>query len=215
MELDKPNLSNMLIDINTQVASFRDMLIHIGHDKHDCPELRAQIRKTRRACVESCIKVAKSILPQLKSDSEITATPILDNPHLILLFYLTQLFLRELVRSYHLLKIIPMDMSGYFDSSAVGPSNLGNVISQLLLCKQINPDFHSEELCSITKDSQEIAKLLAEMQEYMPKQEAYLERNEVLKDKNSGPWPAKRRRAALYRNMGLLCCISRQHPNYL
>lgn len=60
------------------------------------------------------------------------------------------------------------------DSSAVGPSNLGNVISQLLLCKQINPDFHSEELCSITKDSQEIAKLLSEMQEYMPKQEAYL-----------------------------------------
>lgn len=48
------------------------------------------------------------------SDSEITATPILDNPHLILLFYLAQLFLRELVRSYHLLKIIPMDMSGYF-----------------------------------------------------------------------------------------------------
>lgn len=48
------------------------------------------------------------------------------------------------------------------------------VISQLLLCKQINPDFHSEELCSITKDSQEIAKLLSEMQDYMPKQEAYL-----------------------------------------
>lgn len=48
------------------------------------------------------------------SDSEITATPILDNPHLILLFYLTQLFLRELVHSYHLLKLIPMDMSGYF-----------------------------------------------------------------------------------------------------
>jgi hypothetical protein len=56
----------MLIDINTQVASFRDMLIHIGHDKHDCPELRAQIRKTRRACVESCMKVAKLIMPQLK-----------------------------------------------------------------------------------------------------------------------------------------------------
>lgn len=60
------------------------------------------------------------------------------------------------------------------DSSAVGPSNLGNVISQLLLCKQIAPDFHSEELCSITKDSAEIAKLLSEMQEYMPKQEAHL-----------------------------------------
>lgn len=54
------------------------------------------------------------------SDSEITATPILDNPHLILLFYLTQLFLRELVRSYHLLKIIPMDMSGYFGEFSCG-----------------------------------------------------------------------------------------------
>lgn len=47
------------------------------------------------------------------SSEEVSATPF-DNPHLILLFYLTQLFLRELVRSYHLLKIIPMDMSGYF-----------------------------------------------------------------------------------------------------
>lgn len=67
-----------------------------------------------------------------------------------------------------------LSLSSSSDGSAVGPSNLGNVISQLLLCKQINPDFHSEELCSITKDSQEIAKLLSEMQEYMPKQEAYL-----------------------------------------
>lgn len=68
----------MLIDINTQVASFRDMLIHIGHDKHDCPELRAQIRKTRRACVES-IKVARLNLPQFKrfepSDRAETSTP--------------------------------------------------------------------------------------------------------------------------------------------
>lgn len=52
-----------------------------------------------------------------------------------------------------------------------GPSNLGNVISQILLCKQITPDFHQEELCSIDKDSQEISKIIKEMQEYMPKQE--------------------------------------------
>lgn len=48
---------------------------------------------------------------------------------------------------------------------------MGNVISQILLCKQITPDFNQEELCSIAKDSQEIAKILKEMQEYMPKQE--------------------------------------------
>lgn len=87
MEIDKPNLPNvslqrrldvadwifkrisilqMLVEINTQVASFRDMLIHIGHDKHDSPELRVQIRKTRRACVTKVNEVAKMILPQLK-----------------------------------------------------------------------------------------------------------------------------------------------------
>jgi hypothetical protein len=43
-----------------------------------------------------------------------------------------------------------------------------------LLCKQITPDFQLEELGSITKDSKEIAKVLSEMQEFMPKQEAYL-----------------------------------------
>uniref|UniRef100_A0A182SA68 Uncharacterized protein n=1 Tax=Anopheles maculatus TaxID=74869 RepID=A0A182SA68_9DIPT len=55
-----------------------------------------------------------------------------------------------------------------------GPSNLGNVISQILLCKQITPDFNQEELCSITKDSQEIARILQELQEFMPQQESYL-----------------------------------------
>lgn len=55
-----------------------------------------------------------------------------------------------------------------------GPSNLGNVISQILLCKQITPDFNQEELHSITKDSQEINKILSEMQEYIPQQDQFL-----------------------------------------
>lgn len=62
----------------------------------------------------------------------------------------------------------------YISDNRAGPSNLGNVISQILLCKQITPDFNQEELCSITKDSQEIARILAEMQEYMPQHETYL-----------------------------------------
>lgn len=61
-----------------------------------------------------------------------------------------------------------------FSDNRAGPSNLGNVISQILLCKQITPDFNQEELCSITKDSQELAKLLSDMQEYIPNQETYL-----------------------------------------
>lgn len=61
-----------------------------------------------------------------------------------------------------------------FTENRAGPSNLGNVISQILLCKQITPDFNQEELCSIAKDSQEIAMLLSELQEFMPQHETYL-----------------------------------------
>lgn len=51
---------------------------------------------------------------------------------------------------------------------------MGNLISQIILCKQITPDFQCEELGSISKDAREIGKILSEMQEFMPKQEAYL-----------------------------------------
>ncbi|KAB0801066.1 hypothetical protein PPYR_05420 [Photinus pyralis] len=124
---------------------------------------------------------------------------------------MSQLFLRELTKCHRLVQIIPMDMSGYYENRA-GPSNIGNVISQILLCKQITPDFNQEELCSITKDSQEISKLLKELQEYMPKQENNLERNIALTEDLS-QWTNKRRRNSLYKNMRFLCCIRR--PNYL
>lgn len=51
-----------------------------------------------------------------------------------------------------------------------GPSGMGGlgIISQLLLCKTLQPDFQQEEICSIEKDSDEITAILKEMQEYMP-----------------------------------------------
>ena len=67
--------------------------------------------------------------------------------------------------TYNALKIL---------ENRIGTQNIGNVISQILLCKQINPDFHAEELNSLSKDSKEIAKLLAELQDFMPRQEAYM-----------------------------------------
>lgn len=66
------------------------------------------------------------------------------------------------------------DQHGFFSFSPpvsetrTGPSNIGNVISQIVLCKQITPDFHEEELCSIQKDSEEIRGLMNELQEFMP-----------------------------------------------
>jgi hypothetical protein len=49
------------------------------------------------------------------STSSAVAEGILtDNPHLVLLFYLSQLFVRELLKSHRLVQVIPMDMSGYY-----------------------------------------------------------------------------------------------------
>lgn len=58
-----------------------------------------------------------------------------------------------------------------FTENRAGPSNLGNVISQILLCKTIAPDFNQEEICSIAKDSLELNRIVHEMQEFLPQQE--------------------------------------------
>jgi hypothetical protein len=58
-----------------------------------------------------------------------------------------------------------------YTENRAGPSNIGNVISQILLCKQIQPDFNQEEVCSIAKDSQDLAKLIQDMQEFLPQQD--------------------------------------------
>lgn len=59
----------------------------------------------------------------------------------------------------------------YRPENRAGPSNIGNVISQILLCKQIQPDFNQEEICSIAKDSQDLARLIQDMQEFLPQQD--------------------------------------------
>ncbi|KAI4496010.1 hypothetical protein M0802_008225 [Mischocyttarus mexicanus] len=211
-------------EINSQVAQFRDLLINVGQPR-DCPELREKIRKLRRTCVEACKATSQLVLPQVRSSvaaaaaaaaAAATAMTMMtisiiitilsamdvgipaDSPNLVLLFFVTQLFLRELSKCKNLVRIIPMDMSGYYGKilrslieglfslfillwyllldifleSRAGPSNIGNVISQILLCKQITPDFNEEELCSIKKDSAEIGTLIADLQEFMPQSEA-------------------------------------------
>jgi hypothetical protein len=61
-----PSRSQTLVEINSQIAHFRDLLIQVGHDKHDSSDLRVQIRKTRRACVDLCTKASAVLNPQAK-----------------------------------------------------------------------------------------------------------------------------------------------------
>ncbi|XP_066158910.1 uncharacterized protein [Euwallacea fornicatus] len=198
----------LVLDINAQIALFRDLLVAIGQSR-DCPEHRERIRKLRRNCVEACKTTSQLILPHIQSaiDEGIPA----DNQNLVMLYFMAQLFYRELSKSHRLVQIVPMDMSGYYDNRA-GPSNLGNVISQILLCKQITPDFNHEELCSIVKDSEEIAKILKEIGEYMPKQENNLEKSSALNEDVSNQW-TKKHRTFLYKHMNLFCCAAQ--PSYL
>ncbi|KAL1129909.1 hypothetical protein AAG570_012853 [Ranatra chinensis] len=184
------------------------MLIHIGTTR-DCPELREKIRKLRRTCVDAFKHTAQLLLPQIRS-AVADGIPA-DHPHLVIVFYMCQLFLRELAKCSRLVQLIPMDMTGYFENRA-GPSNLGNVISQILLCKTIAPDFNQEEICSIAKDSQELTRLLGDMQEFLPTQDNTAERSSALSgDDGTNKWAKKRKRGSLYKHFSAFCCIRRHN----
>ncbi|XP_039757880.1 uncharacterized protein LOC120632134 isoform X2 [Pararge aegeria] len=209
-EPPEPNATSLITDINVQLALFRDLLIHIGQP-HDSPELRERVRRLRRTCVEATKQTSQLVLPACKKPA---GEGCADQPQLVLLYFMSQLLLRELAKCHRLVQLVPMDMTSYYENRA-GPSNFGNVISQILLCKQITPDFNQEELCSIAKDTQEITRIVNDIQEYLPQHENlnHLETSVALKgDDVNGLWRNKRR-GSLYKGMGVLCCMSR--PNYL
>lgn len=45
---------------------------------------------------------------------------------------------------------------------------MAGVLGQIILCKQMVPDFNQEELCSIRSDGEYIQQLIDDMQEFMP-----------------------------------------------
>ncbi|EDW77771.2 uncharacterized protein Dwil_GK24665 [Drosophila willistoni] len=204
----------LIMEINCQVAQFREMLIYIGQAR-DSPELREKIRKLRRTCLEACKNTAHLITPQsrhcLSSPSE--------RSHLTLLYHLIQQFQNELVKSHRLIELVPLDMTDYYAPSRTAPSNLGNVLSQILLCKQINPDFQQEELCSITKDSQELSELLDQMQVHLPVYDPSTVSDDTDMDANPNSssfislntpaWYTRhRRRSCKSRSRSLCCCFT-------
>ena len=55
----------VLLEVNLQVAVFRDLLVHVGGAR-DSPEMREKIRKVRRNCVEAVIQTNHNLLPNIK-----------------------------------------------------------------------------------------------------------------------------------------------------
>nr|XP_027211355.1 uncharacterized protein LOC113804678 [Penaeus vannamei] len=137
-----------------------------------------------------------------------------DNQNFVHLVACTQLMSRELRKCKRLVQTMPVDMTEYYENKP-GPSGMGGlgVISQLLLCKTLQPDFQQEEVCSIEKDSDDINAILKEMQDYMPQEDA-ANRNLALTGEDMfSLWSKKRTRRSLYRNMSALCCTCK--PAYL
>uniref|UniRef100_A0A1I8QCC6 Uncharacterized protein n=1 Tax=Stomoxys calcitrans TaxID=35570 RepID=A0A1I8QCC6_STOCA len=197
-------LIQLILDINAHVALFRDMLIHVGQSK-DNPELREKIRKYRHICVDECRHAVDVMTDLVKSASDDDGCSLHDNSHLVSLYNLMQIFSRELIKSYRLIQVMPMDMSKLHENRS-RPTNFGNVLGQLLLCKQINPDFRQEELCNIENSVNVIESLIAEVESYIPQPQGLIGDE----GKSLSYLPCKET-AHVKRNR-LFCCISR--PKY-
>ncbi|XP_045117678.1 uncharacterized protein LOC123508208 isoform X1 [Portunus trituberculatus] len=205
------NPVKLVVEINSQVALFRDLLICVGQSR-DGPELRERIRKVRRQCVDTCKHASSLLLPSIKNDVA-EGIPV-DNQNFVHLFSCTQLMSRELRKCKRLVQTMPVDMTEYYENKP-GPSGMGGlgIISQLLLCKTLQPDFQQEEICSIEKDSDEIMAILKEMQEYMPQEETGTRNLALTGEDMFSIWSKKRTRRSLYSNMSSLCCTCK--PAYL
>ncbi|XP_045117679.1 regulator of G-protein signaling 7-binding protein-like isoform X2 [Portunus trituberculatus] len=204
-------VAKLVVEINSQVALFRDLLICVGQSR-DGPELRERIRKVRRQCVDTCKHASSLLLPSIKNDVA-EGIPV-DNQNFVHLFSCTQLMSRELRKCKRLVQTMPVDMTEYYENKP-GPSGMGGlgIISQLLLCKTLQPDFQQEEICSIEKDSDEIMAILKEMQEYMPQEETGTRNLALTGEDMFSIWSKKRTRRSLYSNMSSLCCTCK--PAYL
>ncbi|XP_065562869.1 uncharacterized protein LOC136028859 isoform X2 [Artemia franciscana] len=197
----------MIIDLNSQVAFYRFLLLNVGQTR-DCPEMREKIRKVRRQCVEVCRNTSQLLMPQIRSDVA-DGIPV-DTDQLVHFFCCCQLLFKELNRSHRLAKQMPLDMSSLYEQRP-GTSGLGGVLSQIILGKQIMPDFNLEELASISRDSQDIRHLLEEMQEYMPLEESKKDRALTMTGEDSFSAWRRRKKRGVYSNLRTFCCACRPH----
>uniref|UniRef100_T1JDD8 Syntaxin N-terminal domain-containing protein n=1 Tax=Strigamia maritima TaxID=126957 RepID=T1JDD8_STRMM len=205
-EHSERDCAKFINDMNIQLASLRDLLIHVGQPR-DCPEMREKIRKVRKNCVDSCKATNQILLPQVRSDVA-EGIPV-DNQHFVHLFCLAQLLVRELYKCKRLVTAHPIDMTQYLETKP-GPSGMC-VLNQLVLCNPFAPDFTDEEIHSIDRDTQEIGSIITEMQEFMPREENG--KNQAFIEETVIRWQRRRRKRTLYKSMGAFCCLCR--PNYL
>ncbi|XP_076356121.1 regulator of G-protein signaling 7-binding protein A-like isoform X1 [Tachypleus tridentatus] len=192
--------NRLIEELNYQTALFRDFLISVGKP-NDSPEVRDRIKQVRRKCVDSCSSVSHLLMPQIRSDVA-EGIPV-DSQHLVNLVCCTQLLLRELRKCNQMISVNAMDMREFYENR---PSTSGMAVLDKLVLWRPPHDYHQEEIVSIARDTETILHLLGEMQEYMPKETNY----KSLIEESPVTFPTRRKRA-LYRNIGDLCCLCKSN----
>jgi len=157
-----------LSELNLQVALFRDLLLDVGSAK-DCPELREKIRKVRMTAVDEVSKTNISLLPHIKKC--ISEGTIVDNGQLICLYLLARLLQRELEKCLRLVTSLPMDdMDKHFDNKSKKPATggIGTMLTQIVMCTSVRPDFNAEETASVAKNQRELDTIVEDMADHLP-----------------------------------------------
>ncbi|KAF8794865.1 hypothetical protein HNY73_002787 [Argiope bruennichi] len=65
-ELQLADCQRIIEELNSSVANFRDLLIHIGKG-HDNPEVRDKMRVMRKRCVDRCSAANRVLMPQIRN----------------------------------------------------------------------------------------------------------------------------------------------------
>ncbi|XP_077861902.1 regulator of G-protein signaling 7-binding protein-like [Saccoglossus kowalevskii] len=178
--------SKLALEINNQVAVYRELLIFIG-DKTDSPVLREDITKIRRKCLGG-MKVTKyKLAPYLSSK-----TPTHEfQSQSIQLIGCMELFLNEMKRSYSLIKAFPMsndfeNIPGVLSAtgSQIAMAAMGAIGSRVFAADAVSafssdqfdetfvlepPRRNRDELHSLQNDIQECKTMLHELYQIMPR----------------------------------------------
>ncbi|KFM80046.1 Regulator of G-protein signaling 7-binding protein A, partial [Stegodyphus mimosarum] len=164
-ELQLADCERIIEELNSLVATFRDLLIHVGKG-HDSPEVRDKLKIVRKKCQERCSAANRILMPQIRNDVA-EGIPV-DSQHLVNLVCCTQLLLREIHKCRLLVMSHPMDMTSYYERR---PRSSGvAVLDKLILWRPPLHDYHQEELISIQRDMDSVSAMLNEMLDFMPQE---------------------------------------------
>ncbi|XP_074651298.1 uncharacterized protein LOC141906046 [Tubulanus polymorphus] len=98
----------MVKEINRRVATFRDVLVSVGSVERDSTQVREELAKLRKQCIDLCRKAKTRMLPTVRSTTQE------QNEQLYKYFnqfvMCVQLFHNELKISYSLVKSFPVHL---------------------------------------------------------------------------------------------------------